>query len=270
MPTAYTRAPSVKLDNCQLTHVDRVPIDAARAVAQHAAYEAALRTAGCRVVRLPALPDAPDGVFVEDTALLLGETAVITRPGNAARAAETDSVAQALAADFRLIRLAAGRLDGGDVLRVNGTLFVGLSTRTDHAGIDALKAAVGALGLSVVPVPVAGSLHLKTAVTWLGAGADGRAWLLANPAWVDPAAFDGIDYLAVAPGDDWAANTLRVGGTVFVAAGAPRTAATLRASGYHVVSLDISELQKAEAGLTCLSLVHAAPAGNTNGQGLKG
>jgi dimethylargininase len=270
MPIAYTRAPSANLNNCQLTHVDRVPIDAARAAAQHAAYEAALTAAGCRVVRLPPLPDAPDGVFVEDTALLLGETAVITRPGNAMRADETDSVARALAADFRVIRLTAGRLDGGDVLRVDNTLFAGLSTRTDRAGIGALTAVVGALGLSVVPVPVAGSLHLKTAVTWLGPAADGRGWLLANPAWVDPAAFDGINYLPVAPGDDWAANTLRLGGTVLVAAGAPRTAARLRARGYHVVSLDISELQKAEAGLTCLSLIHAVPAGSTHDQGLKG
>jgi dimethylargininase len=249
MPIAYTRAVSPALPACVLTHLARAPIDIGRAMAQHAAYEQALADAGCTLRRLPDLPDAPDGVFVEDTAILLGQHAIIARPGATSRAAETASVSRALQADFTLHELAGGMLDGGDVLHIERTLFVGRSSRTDASGAASLAQLVEPLGLTVVPVEVRGCLHLKTAVTWLGDA------LLLNPDWIDLAPLAALPCLLVAPGEAWAANTLRIGETVHVSAGNPATTAQLRKRGYHVQEIDVSELQKAEAGLTCLSLI---------------
>ena len=135
---AFTRAVSPKLPDCALTHLDRTPIDVAKATAQHAAYEQALIDAGFEVIRLPELPDDPDAVFVEDTALLLDGHAVVTRPGIASRANETESTAAGLAGHFEVHRIASGHVDGGDVLRIGRTLYVGLSSRTDEEGIRAL------------------------------------------------------------------------------------------------------------------------------------
>lgn len=157
---AYTRAVSRRLAECQLTHLDRVPIDAAKAAGQHAAYERALAEAGFEIVRLPELADDPDAVFVEDTALLLDGHAVITRPGAESRIGETSSTAEGLAGEFELHRIGSGFLDGGDVLRIGRTLYVGLSTRTDATGIDSLSALVGPLGYAVRKAELRNCLHL--------------------------------------------------------------------------------------------------------------
>jgi dimethylargininase len=254
IPIAFTRAVSPRLAECALTHLDRVPIDAPRAEAQHAAYEAALRDTGWDMRRLPPLPEAPDGVFVEDTALLLDGQAIMTRPGIASRALEVESTAAALAAFFPVHRLAHGRLDGGDVLRIGRALYIGRSARTDEDGIAALREVVGGLGFSVVPVAMGPCLHLKSAVTWLGADAAGQVSILVNPAWIDTAPFAELDRLEVDPGEPWGANTLRLGGRLLVSAAYPRTNAMLRERGYDLRVLDVSELHKAEAALTCMSL----------------
>ena len=253
MITAYTRAVSPHLADCALTHLDRSPIDVARATQQHSTYEAALADAGCRVVRLPELPDDPDGVFVEDTAILLGGDAIITRPGAPSRAGEIDSSATGLASEFRVHRLGAGTLDGGDVLRIERTLFVGLSSRTDAAGAAALAAIVAPLGYRLVTVEPAQCLHLKTAVTYAGPDKAGRPTILVNPDWVDPRLFEGIHAVDVA--EPFAANSLRVGDRLILPAGNPRTAERLIALGFDLAEVDVSELQKAEAGVTCMSLV---------------
>ena len=253
MITAYTRAVSPRLADCALTHLDRSPIDVARATQQHSAYEAALADAGCRVVRLPELPDDPDGVFVEDTAILLGGDAIITRPGAPSRADEVDSSAAGLASEFRVHRLGAGTLDGGDVLRIERTLYVGLSSRTDAAGAAALAAIVAPLGYRLVTVEPAQCLHLKTAVTYAGPDKAGRPTILVNPDWVDPRLFEGIHAVDVA--EPFAANSLRVGDRLILPAGNPRTAERLTALGFDLAEVDVSELQKAEAGVTCMSLV---------------
>ena len=253
MARAFTRAVSARIVDCALTHLDRQPIDPARAGRQHAAYEAALRDAGLDVIRLPELADDPDAVFVEDTAILLGPHAVITRPGAASRAGETDSTAEGLAPHFTVHRLAAGTLDGGDVLRIGRTLYVGLSSRTNAAGAESLRSVAGPLGYDVVTVEPAACLHLKTAVTFVGEDAAGTPRILVNPGWVDPGCFAGVAPIAVA--EPSAANALRVGDRVILPAGNPRTAAELRALGFTVVEVDVSELQKAEAGVTCMSLI---------------
>jgi dimethylargininase len=245
---AFTRAVSPRLLECQLTHLERVPIDAAKATEQHAAYEEALRGAGFDIVRLPDLPDDPDAVFIEDTALLLGEHAVITRPGVASRADETDSTAEGLAGHFEIHRLRSGHLDGGDVLRIGKRLYVGTSTRTDEAGIAALSDVLRPLGYEVVAAKAGACLHLKTGATFVGDGA-----LLYDASAIDPSQFVGVEPLAV--DEPAAANCVRAGDRLILPAGNPRTAEALRRRGFTVVEVDVSELQKAEAGVTCMSLI---------------
>ena len=248
MPLAFTRAVSPRIAECELTHLVRVPIDPAKAVAQHAAYERALADAGFEIVRLPDLPEDPDAVFVEDTALILGEHAVITRPGAASRANETDSTADGLREHFALHRIEAGHLDGGDVLRIGKRLYVGVSTRTDRAGIAALAGIAKPLGYEVIAAEAGACLHLKTGATFAGDGV-----LLYNPKAIDPTQFAGVEPLAV--DEPAAANCVRAGERLILPAGNPRTAERLRNRGFEVVEVDVSELQKAEAGVTCMSLI---------------
>jgi len=255
MPLAFTRQISPRIVDCALTHLDRTPIDAERAAAQHADYEQALRNAGFDVVRLPYLAEDPDAVFVEDTAILLGEHAVITRPGAVSRADEISSTAEGLDPYFAVHHLPEGTLDGGDVLRITDALYVGQSSRTDRAGTEALAYVVTPLGFRVVPVELGRCLHLKTAVTFAGPDGDSRPTLLVNPDWVDPAIFEGTIPLEVAEDEPFGANVVRAGDRLIYAAGSPRTAAELRKRGFSVVEVDVSELQKAEAGGTCMSLI---------------
>lgn len=254
MPRAFTRAVSPRLAECQLTHLGRVPIDAARATTQHAAYEQTLRDSGFEVIRLPDLPDDPDAVFVEDTALLLGDDAILTRPGAASRAGEVESTAAGLAAHFALHRIKHGHVDGGDVLRIGRRLYVGLSTRTDLAGIDALAAIAQPLGFDVRRANLRDCLHLKSGATFAGRGV-----LLYNPQAVDPAQFADVEPLATGPSEPAAANCVSANGRLILPASNPHTAAMLRARGFTVVEVDVSELQKAEAGVTCMSLIDDRP-----------
>ena len=252
---AFTRAVSPRLAECQLTHLQRQSIDARLAAVQHAAYETALRDADFEIVRLPDLPDDPDAVFVEDTALLLDYHAVITRPGAASRANETESTAAGLAGHFELHRVEQGFVDGGDVLQIGKRLYVGLSTRTDEAGLAALAAVVRPLGFEVIPAALRDCLHLKTGATFAGADPAGTPILLCDPQAVDPAQFAGVEPLAVDKAEPAAANCVRAGNRLIVAAGNPRTADRLRDRGFTVIEVDVSELQKAEAGGTCMSLI---------------
>jgi dimethylargininase len=256
---AFTRAVSPRLAECQLTHQQRVPIDAARAVQQHAAYEQALTEAGFVIVRLPELADDPDAVFVEDTALLLGAHAIITRPGAASRADEVDSTADGLSGDFELHRIKAGHLDGGDVLRIGRKLYLGLSTRTDVAGIASLSDIAGPLGFEVIQADLRECLHLKTGATFAGVDTSGTPVLLYDERSVDPSQFTGVEPLAVSVDEPAAANCIRAGDRLILPAGNARTADRLRDRGFHVVEIEVSELQKAEAGVTCMSLIDDRP-----------
>ena len=253
MPRAFTRAVSPRISECALTHLERQPIDAALAAEQHSLYEQALAEAGFDVVRLPKLSDDPDAVFVEDTAILLGTDAVITRPGAPSRAGEADSTATGLEPYFTVHRLASGTLDGGDVLRIGRTLYVGLSSRTNPDGAAALRSLVEPLGYRVVTVEPAECLHLKTAVTFAGNDGSGTPRILVNPDWVDPSLFSDVEPIVVAEAS--AANCVRAGDRLLLPAGNPKTAAELRRLGFELVELDVSELQKAEAGVSCMSLL---------------
>jgi dimethylargininase len=248
---AFTRAVPASIARCELTHLARTPIDLARARVQHAAYERALEAAGCEVVRLPELPEHPDSVFVADPAVVLNELAVIARPGAASRRGEVASVAAALAAHRSLTRIEApGTLDGGDVLVLGRTIYVGLSTRTNAEGARQLGVCVAPFGHQVRPLELQGALHLQTAVTQAG-----ERTLVMNPRWIDPAQLPDWERVEVDPREPFAANVLWLGRETLCAAAFPRTNERLRARGIRVTELDTSELAKAEAGVTCCSLL---------------
>jgi dimethylargininase len=251
MPIAITREVSPALGDCELTHVARSPIDVARADAQHRAYQRVLASLGCRVLTLEAEPAMPDSVFVEDVAIVLDQVAVMTRPGAESRRDEGASVAELLARYRPLRRIEApGTIDGGDVLRVGHTLYVGQSGRSNAEGIAQLQAAVGEFGYRVRPVPIRGCLHLKSAVT-----AVRDDMLLLQPAWIDAASFPGFTIIEVDASEEHAANILRIGEVALMPACFPRTAQRLRDAGIEVMTVDVSELQKAEGATTCCSLV---------------
>src|SRR5580698_341066 len=224
---AFVREVSPRLAQCELTHLTRAPIDAARAGRQHREYTRALSALGCRLEWLPPLPAQPDGVFVEDTAVLLPEIAVITRPGVPSRRDETEGVAAALGALRPLQHIRApGCLEGGDVLHIGRTLYVGASARSDAAGIAQLAAALEPCGYRVQSVALRGCLHLKSAVTFIAPDT-----LLVNPAWVDPAVFDARTVIEVDSSEAFAANSLSVGGVTLLSAAFPRTGERLRRAG---------------------------------------
>jgi len=255
---ALTRPVSPAFGRCELTHLARQPIDVEKAERQHAAYEAILGTLGCRIVRLPLAPDLPDSVFVEDAAVVVDEVAVITRPGAPSRRGETASVAAALTAHRPLVAIEAPAvLDGGDVLRLGLRLYVGLSARSDEAGVAQLAAHLAPHGYAVEGVALGKCLHLKTAVTEVA-----DHLLLVNPAWIDRARFDGYEAVEVDPREPFAANALRVrsGDTdsVVVAAAFPRTTERLAARGLDVRPVEVDEVAKAEGGVTCCSVLFVA------------
>ncbi len=251
MLTAITRAVSPAIINCELTYVARQPIDLAKAREQHRAYEQLLEKLGATVISLAAEPALPDSMFVEDPAIVLDELAVILPLGTKSRQPEAESLAKALAPFRKLAYITApGSIEGGDVLRINRTLFVGLTTRTNAEGIRQLGEILAPSNYKVVGVPVTGCLHLKSAVTYLGGNT-----LLANRQWFDATPFVGYDWVDVSPDEPHAANALALGDTVIFPASFPKTRAKIEAAGFHVTPIDISELQKAESGLTCSSLL---------------
>ncbi|HEX6058436.1 MAG TPA: N(G),N(G)-dimethylarginine dimethylaminohydrolase, partial [Gemmatimonadaceae bacterium] len=229
-------------------------LDPVRAAVQHDAYEATLAGEGWEVRRLPPLDDHPDAVFVEDVAVVVDEIAILTRPGAPSRRGEVESAEPGLRPLREIARMhPPGMLDGGDVLRVGRRVWVGRSSRTDAEGARQLRAVLAPLGYEVREVSFEGCLHLKTAAT-----AATEDLVVVNPRWVDPAAFAPLRPVPVDPAEPFAANVLRLGETVFVAADAPRTMERLRDAGIRVAPLDMSELAKAEGGLTCCSILLGA------------
>jgi dimethylargininase len=251
MWTAVTRAPGPELARCELTHLPRQPIDVGLALAQHRAYRGALRDEGVAVVELPADPAHPDGVFVEDVAVVLDEVAVLTSPAPPSRRGERAAVDAALAPFRPLARLPPDTfLEGGDVLRVGRVLYVGLSGRTGEAGLQALSDVVRPIGYSVVPVRVTGCLHLKSAACALD-----EETVLLNREWVDVGPFAGHRLVDVPSSEPFGANVLRLPGCVLVSSAFAGTASLVGRLGHRVVTVDVSELHKAESGVTCMSLL---------------
>jgi len=249
MLRAITREVSPAIASCELEFLDRQPIDVALAIEQHRQYQACLTELGIRVEILPSAQDMPDGVFVEDPAIVLDEIAVITRMGTLSRRREGESLARALTRYREICHVVEpGTLEGGDVMRVGKTLYVGYSRRTNVAGIQQLAGMLHPLGYFVVPVEVRGCLHLKSACCYIGDDT-----VLANRAWMDTDALCGLKLLDVP--EPRGANSLRIGETVLMPAAFPRTCELLERSGFRVRTIDNSELLKAEAGVTCTSLI---------------
>lgn len=272
LTAALVKRPAPSLTKqCELTFIERQPMAFALLEAQHQAYREAMAAAGVDVRVLGADDALPDSVFVEDAAVVLDEVTISTRPGTASRRAEADALAAALPQRQHHARIEApGHLEGGDVLRIGRTLYVGSTTRTDRDGIEQFTALVRPYGYTVVPVTVTGSLHLKTACTALD-----EDTVLMNPRWLDRSAFAGFRAIEVCDDEAFAANVLRIddgaGAPRLIANTAfPRTLERVQAHaalhGMRTLAVDISEFGKAEAGLTCMSLVFAEDsAGNDAG-----
>jgi dimethylargininase len=253
MPIAITRKVSPTISRCELVHLERRPIDFPRAAAQHEAYERCLERLGCRVVSLPAEPELPDSVFVEDAAVVLDELAVVTRPGAASRRAETAPIAAALAGYRPIATIdAPATLDGGDVLVLGRRVLVGDSSRSNREGVEQLRALLSPHGYTVEAVGVRGCLHLKSAVTRVAPDV-----VLLNPDWVDRSLFAGLDRIEIDPAEPYAANGLPVGNALVYPQAFPRTAEQLLGRGISLELLDLSELAKAEGAVTCCSLIVA-------------
>lgn len=254
MLIAITRAVSRTIVQCELTYLARTPIDIATARRQHQQYEQCLADLGCQLIRLPEAPDLPDAVFVEDTAVVFDECALITRPGAASRQAETIAIAQALKPYRRLLHIEPpGTVDGGDVLRTGRKIFVGMTPRTNQTGIAQLTALLAPYGYEVRGVPVRGCLHLKSAVTQVAENT-----LLINRQWTDAEAFAAMQLIETDAAEPFAGNALMINSAVVYPAEFPATRQRLAQHGLNVVIVPAAELGKAEGGVTCCSLIFSA------------
>lgn len=251
MRIAITRGVSPSIGACELTHVERQAIDVAAAREQHAAYETALRALGCEIERLPAEDDLPDSVFVEDIAIVFPELAILTRPGAETRRGETGSIAQALQ-PYRPVSpiQPPATVDGGDVLVAGKTVFIGLSQRTNQDAAAQMAAILKPLGYSLQCLPVTRCLHLKSAVTQVD-----EETLLLNPDWVDEGHFSGWRLLSVHPDEPFGANALLLKNKIVYPAAYVRTRAIMEQLSLAVMPVEVSELAKAEGGVTCCSLI---------------
>ena len=251
MPIAVTRAVSRAITRCELTHLDRIEIDLAVARAQHEAYCAVLERLGCELVRLPEEPELADSVFVEDTALVFDELAVLMRPGAASRRPEVDSVGAALGELRPLTHIEGpGTIDGGDVIVLGRDVYVGLSSRSDESGIEELGRLLSPHGYHVHGAELRDCLHLKTAACRIGENT-----VLANPEWIDPGVLGARTVVEIDPSEPFSANAFPVAGTLVHADSFPATRARLEAAGFAVAPVPASELAKAEGGVTCCSLI---------------
>ena len=251
MLTAITRAVSSALVNCELNFIERKLIDLEKARAQHRKYEQVLGKLGATVISLPEEPELPDSMFVEDPAIVLDEVAIICPLGTETRRKEASTIAAVLEKYRKLAYIKLpGTLEGGDVLRIGKQIFVGVTRRSNPEGIRQLGVIVAANGYELTAVPVSGCLHLKSAVTYLG-----KNTLLGNRAWFQWKRISGFEWIDVDPSEPHAGNALLIGSSVIFPASFPRTARSMKEKGFPMELLDIDELQKAESGLTCSSLL---------------
>ena len=247
---ALVRRPSSRMADGITTHIARVPADAALAARQHAAFVQAVADAGWTISEVPPADDLPDCAFVEDTVVVLGDLAVLTRPGAVQRRPEvagTEAVVRSLGLDTARIE-EPGTLDGGDVLQVGRTVYVGRSGRTNAEGIRQLRRLAAGRGRVVVPVQLRGALHLKSAVTALPDG----TFVASDLSLFDPSPFPTLRRV---PEEGGSHVTVMGGGTIIMAASAPRSAEMFDDLGFDVVTVDIGEFEKREGCVTCLSVL---------------
>ena len=251
MLLAITRDVSPRFNECEITHIERAPINLEIARAQHHGYVQALKGLGCAVLELPAETDLPDSVFVEDTAVILPDVALLTRPGADSRKPETDSIARALAPYREIVRITApAAVDGGDVLVLGMDIFVGMSTRSNGEAVRQMNDLLDRYGYRVHGVELKDCLHLKSAVTHAG-----DSTLLINRGWVDTVHFQGFRLIDIDPSEPYAANCLAVNGAVVYPTAFPKTGKRLEEAGFKVRAIPMDELAKAEGAATCCSLI---------------
>lgn len=250
---ALVRPPGDSFAAALSGHPDAADLDVGRARRQHEMYVEALRSARVEIIELPAEQTLPDACFVEDCAVVVGGEALLCRLGAPTRRKEPETLLEPLTTRVgRVVRMPQGAtLDGGDVLRLGKTLYVGRSARTNDAGIEELRAFARRHGVEVVSVAVPPDvLHLQTAVTAAGeAELVGREGVLADPAFAEVAASYVVPY-----DEPTGASVLRIGNAIVMAAGAPQTAGMLRDAGREVIEVELDEFTKADGGPTCLSL----------------
>jgi dimethylargininase len=252
---AVTRELTAAIGNCELTFLHRSAIDFALAQQQHRDYQSALSSLGCEVVVVPAPPGLADSVFIEDTALVLDDIAVMLRPGVASRQPEVAGVAEVLQQYKPLKAIEPpGTIDGGDLLRVGNRIFAGLSTRSNQSGIQQLRDIVSDFGMTVETVETTKCLHLKSAVSEVAPGT-----LLINTDWISSSAFKDFELIPADKEETHAANALRIGKNLIYPSSFPRTMDALVNRGIDVIPVDLTELQKAEGAVTCCSLIFSAP-----------
>jgi dimethylargininase len=248
---AITRRISPRFNECEITHIDRTPIDLEIAQNQHLKYVQALETLGCRVIELPAEPDLPDSVFVEDTAFILPEVAVITRPGADSRKPEINSIMKALSPYKKLVQVSEpATVDGGDVLVLGKNIYIGLSLRSNQQAIAQIQSLLHEYDYIVSGVEMHDCLHLKTAITRV----DDQTVLI-NPNWVDVSHFRDLAWIEVDASEPFAANCLPVNGQVIYPTSFPETTKKLESHGCTILPLQVDELAKAEGAVTCCSLI---------------
>jgi dimethylargininase len=251
MPVAITRQVSPRFAECELTHIERQPIDLDLARAQHHGYTQALQSLGCELIELRAEIEYPDSVFVEDAAFILPELAVIMRPGALSRRGEIDSIAEALRPYHELVFIQEpATIDGGDILTIGRDIYVGLSTRSSASAIEQLLSHLSLFGYHVHGVSLHGCLHLKSAVTRIDDGS-----LLINREYVEWHHFERFELVDVSPDEPSAANLLMIGERGLYPAAFPRTCEILLRRGIPLITIDLSELAKAEGAITCCSLI---------------
>ncbi len=250
MALAITRSISQSIGNCELSFLPRQSIDVSKAIEQHLSYKACLTQLGIQVVTLPAEPHLPDAVFVEDTAVIVDELAVITRMGAPTRRSEVNTVSEFLA-KYRPLKyiIPPATIEGGDVIHVGRTLYIGISGRTNKPGVTMLRNILAPYDYRITAVPVNGCLHLSTGCSYIGHGI-----MLANTRWVDTSKMARLEVIETPEAEPWGANIVKMGEIILMPACFPHTRKLIEERGFEVMTLDISEFQKAEGGLSCLSI----------------
>ena len=255
MLTAITREVNPAIGSCELTFLSRNEIDIDLAMKQHEQYQSALSSLGCEIVSVSTEPDLADSVFIEDTALVLDEIAVLCRPGAESRRPEVGGVETVLKQYRSLASIEPpGTLDGGDLLRIDKVIYAGLSTRSNQCGIEQLRSIVADYGYSVETVETSQCLHLKSAVSGVAPGT-----VLINPDWINTSVFADFEQIKVDMEEAHAANALPIGQSLIYSTSYPRTMEKMMMHGIDVVPVDVTELQKAEGAVTCCSLILTNP-----------
>jgi dimethylargininase len=251
MLIALTRGVSPSFGDCELQDLTRQAIDIPKALEQHRSYQNCLADFGAHVVEIPADPLCPDCVFVEDPVMVVEQAAVMTRMGVESRRKEGAAIEEELSRFRPILGLTEpATLEGGDVMRVGQTLYVGLSRRTNQEGIRQLGELLAPFGHHIVPVPVHGCLHLKSACCYLG-----KQTILANRDWIDTGALRDLNIIDVPIEERRGANVLRIGDTLILPASCPRTHEILIRAGFQIRIVDVSEFEKAEGAVTCKSVL---------------